>query len=420
MFSAGYNNYRYNEGDRVNDFFTEPGAGYSNTSHTLISAYQQANTWLLKDNLVYHQQAGNWGIDPAVNFMYRHLKDTLNYLQSSYQDSLANPGQVNSSSFKQTYKLSLLTPSLNLYYKNILDIQGGYTAILNKEDFGLNYPVQHVLPFVSASLNISEMAKLEVVKLSVFGSFARQNGFLTDPYVTLSGFDLVGFNNITTPQFNQSELFGVSSFNIYQAYNNYQAGFTLGFSKNFSVTYNFRENYDAVPAEFLIPSGVNASALEYFYVKAKIITNRIGLNYTIHSGALNWVTGLNATTPKLQLTAPPIIQDLSQYLGKGHRWTGGFTNRFVYHNFFAGLDVLYQVGQRPYSAEHWLSADPNFNPPSNNNSFSLQKLFLGSRLKINYWQYSEVYVSTRNILQNKSSNITDERRFYGAGFKVSL
>jgi len=420
IFSGGYNNYHYNEGDTYHDYFTEPGAGYSYTTHTNISAYQQANTWLLKDNLAYHQQIGDWNIDPSVNFTYRHLKDTLNYQQLIYLDSLSNPGQANAAYSKAIFKLSLLTPSLNIYYKNLFDIQGGFVAILNKENIGPNYPVQYVLPFLSASLNISEMAKLQVIKLSVFGSASRQNVFLNDPYVTLSGFELQGFSNATVPQFNQSVSIGFSNYNLYQAYNNYQAGFVLGLGKHFSVDYNFRKNYYATLVEFAIPAGVNGAQMEEFYEKTSAVAHRIGLSYIIRSGNLNWVTGLSATESKLQLANSAISPSANQYLDKGHRWTGGFTNRFAYHDYFAGLDILYQAGQRPYSLENWQPVDPNYVSPSNTNSFSLQNFYAGTRVKVNHLKYAEIYLNTRNILQNKSSDITDERRFYGLGFKLNL
>jgi hypothetical protein len=129
--------------------------------------------------------------------------------------------------------------------------------------------------------------------------------------------------------------------------------------------------------------------------------------------------GLNATEMRLSLTGPGIRQ-ADEYLAKGHQWTGGFTNRFAYRDYFAGLDILYQLGQRPYSLEHWLATDPNYAAPSNNNSFSLQNLYIGARLKVDNWKYAEVYISTRNILQNNSSKITDERRLYGIGCKVNF
>jgi len=110
----------------------------------------------------------------------------------------------------------------------------------------------------------------------------------------------------------------------------------------------------------------------------------------------------------------------SKYLGAGHRWSGGFTNRFTYKTFFAGLDVLYQAGERPYSLLGTVAGTANYVAPSNNNSFSLQNLYAGKQIRIPHLKYAEAFLNGRNILQNKSSDITDNRRFFGAGFKVGL
>ena len=58
--------------------------------------------------------------------------------------------------------------------------------------------------------------------------------------------------------------------------------------------------------------------------------------------------------------------------------------------------------------------------PSNINSFSLQNVYVGTQLKITRVKYAEVFANGRNILQNKTSDITDNRRFFGFGFKVGL
>jgi hypothetical protein len=360
--SAGYNHYHFNEDDMGDSFFTEPGEGYSQATYSTLNAYQQATILLLKDNLVYHKAIGNWNIDPSLNFMYRHVTDTLSLKEQTFEDSVSTPYAGSVSGSKGTFKLSLLTPSLNIYYKNILDIQGGFVAILNKEDIGSNYPVQRMLPFVSASLNISEAAKLQAVKLSIYGSFSRQNDFLNDPYVTLSGFTLLGFAGANIPQYSSIPI-SYSPYNTYQTYNNYQGGFVFGLGRNFTLDYNFRKNYYATLAVFLIPIDANETGQEDLYEKVSAITNRAGISYTIHSGIFTWVTGLNTTESKLQLANAAISPSLNQYLSTGHRWTGGFTNRFTYKNLFAGLDILYQVGQRPYSLEGWQTEDADYIAP---------------------------------------------------------
>lgn len=413
--SAGYNHYNDLAKDTTVENFTNQGTSPINT-HINETWYQLASTLMIKDNLAYHQKVGDWNIDPSLNFMYRHVKDTLNVIESAYQDSVPTSIFQYGTFQKADYNLSLLTPSADIYYKNIFDIQGGFVSILNKENLGPNFPVSHLLPFVSASLNISEMAHLQTLKLKVFGSFSRQNEFLDDPYISLAIFAPQGFDNAVGTYTNTTEVIAPTGYNVFQSYNNYQAGFELGLWKNFRIAYNFRENYQGVLAEYEVPVGPNSANYEYVYQNAKTLTNSVALNYDLHSGNFNWAAGLNATESRLQLTDDPT----NSYLSSGHRWTGGFTNRFAYNNLFAGLDVLYQLGQRPYSLEYSQPGGPGYIPSSNTNSFSLQNLYLGTRLKINHLKYAEIYLDTRNILQNKTSDITDERRFYGLGFKLNL
>ncbi|MBS1528996.1 MAG: hypothetical protein JSU01_01705 [Bacteroidetes bacterium] len=414
--SAGYNH--YNDFEKGVSDQSVNGQYYQSATTSLQAWQQHGHTVLLKDNLTYHQQAGDWSIDPSLNFMYRHVSDSLSLHELVYQDTIPNNVYTSAGFQSAHYSLSLLTPSIDIYYKNIFDIQGGFTAILNKENLGPIFPVNHLSPFVSTSVNISEMAALQAVKLKVFASFSRQNTFLDDPYVSLATFTLQGFDNATGTYTTNSTPFLPSEFNLFQSYNNYQAGLILGLGKHFSVSYNFRENYYGIIAEYEVPSGANSVSLADVNQKAKAVTNSIALNYDLQSGNFGWRSALIATTSKLQLTDQPGSQ-ANNYLNTGHRWTGGFTNRFTYKTLFAGLDILYQVGERPYSLQNWLSIYPTYVPSSNRNSFTMQSLYLGTRLKINSWKYAEVYINTRNMLQNKSSDITDERRFYGFGFKVN-
>jgi hypothetical protein len=110
----------------------------------------------------------------------------------------------------------------------------------------------------------------------------------------------------------------------------------------------------------------------------------------------------------------------SAYLSAGHRWSGGYTNRFEFNNFFAGLDFLYQDGARPDDLINGLPTAPNFIAPSANDSFTLQNAYFGVRVKVPHMKFIEIYANGRNILQNSSANITDGRRFFGGGFKAGL
>ncbi len=138
--------------------------------------------------------------------------------------------------------------------------------------------------------------------------------------------------------------------------------------------------------------------------------------------------GFNVSQTQLQIKMHDDINNTNNFtdqyyvnnLSKGYRWSGGFTNRFNYKTFFAGLDLLYQIGDRNYNLYNLNLTLDTRTVPLDNNSFSLQNLYVGERLKIAKLNYAEVYINGRNILQNNSSNITDNRRYFGAGFKVAL
>jgi hypothetical protein len=53
-------------------------------------------------------------------------------------------------------------------------------------------------------------------------------------------------------------------------------------------------------------------------------------------------------------------------------------------------------------------------------SFSLQNVYFGYKLQTKQFKNLEVFANGRNVWQNKKSDITDNRRFYGIGFKLGL
>jgi hypothetical protein len=315
----------------------------------------------------------------------------------------------------------MLTPSLNLAYKDIVNLQGGFVSLINPEkDFDPTYKKHRIFPFLSTSVDFTKWMGANDFSLHVFGSFARQNELIVDEYATLSGFDIAGatINGgpvIFSGQDTSLPIFVSNNFNPYQEFNNYQAGAVLGLGKNFTINYNFGSYFYEAVGVLEVPAGPNYTQGEAFYLNDKATTNRIGLNYDFHSGGFTWRTGLNAAETKLTLTDQNELatQYNTQYL-TGHRWSGGFTNRFTCKSFFAGLDILYQLGERPYFVNGELPTTPT-NPK---NSFALQSLYAGTQLKINGVKYAEAFINTRNLLQNTSSDITDNRRFVGLGVKV--
>ena len=380
---------------------------------------------LIRDNLAYHTMLGVFDVEPSLNFSFRRLYSTLSN-SGFYGESFGSniPSVDESSSFEGGgEKLYFLTPSLDIHYKDAADIQGGFSDILNSaKNSGTNYTYSRQAPFLSVSADVFKLASLTNMSLRLFGSFSRQSQLFDDGSASLSGItpfvylvtsSSVGYYSTNTtdavPYYQQR--------NPYQQYNSFQAGFDLTFVKNLVLSYNYWDYQSQDQLVELIPYGANQveSVLQYYY--DKVITNRIALNYTVNAAGFNWRTGLNVTEAKVQ-PDESIFSGFTTYLADGHRYSGGFTNRFTCGPLFAGLDILYQFGERPLTLQS--VTIENLTAPPHVNSVSLQSLYFGTRLKINQTKYAELFVNTRNILQNNSSDITDSRRFYGLGFKVDL
>jgi hypothetical protein len=426
--SGAYNHYNYFENVTTGFQFTSAG-NPPVTENEFALTFIKTSNLLIRDNLAYHKKLGVFDFEPSVNFSYRNVHNALSDSVFIIGGNGSNSVSYSSSRYAGKYKTYLLSPSLDIYYSDIFNIQGGFVSILNADkDFIPGYQKHRIFPFLSTSVAIVKPSGSSDISLRVFASFSRQNQQLADEYAGLSGFSLSAnsfpgnssgfFNNG-----NRSNLYPYYYyFDPYQAYNNYQAGALLGLFKNFTISYSFEYRYYFTYGGATVPYGANLSEFVEIPFNDKTITSRIGFNYNFYSGGFNWNTGLNFSDSKLQTADSHTFSSVynSGYLSSGHRWSGGFTNRLSYKTFFAGLDVLYQLGQRPYSLMYEIPWMTNYVAPSNTNSFSLQNLYVGRALKITGVKYAEVFANGRNIFQNKTSDITDNRSFFGFGFKLGL
>ncbi len=426
--SVAYNHYNYFERDSA--FFNSgPANGGNYSEYGLSHLFDKTSKLLIRDNLVYHAKLGALNIEPSLNFSYRNVHDTLSNTTLIIQATPGNGSNVNSLQQFTTsgkYRLYLITPSLNVYYKDILNIQSGFVDMANaRKDFLSIYPLHRVFPFLTASVDIGKLAKFGNFSLQIFGSFAKQNALLNDEYPSLAGFGLGGISSITNPSlfFNNGTVPNLSNYyNYAREFNNYSFGALLGLSPNFTINYVFTLSYNVGLYGVVIPFSENSQNFEEFPYNNKTTTNRIGFNYNYSSGKFNWRTGLNFTEAKLQVIDNTQLasQYNSGYLSDGYRWSGGFTNRFSYNRFFAGIDFLYRFGERPLDLMFEIPVLPGYVAPAHVNSISLQNLYAGTQLKITKVKYAEAFINCRNILQNNSSDITDNRKFVGLGFKVGL
>lgn len=416
IIHANYNNYRSDfngtgvigyPGDANNDNYANKNTNYS---HTIV-AY---------DNLSYEAKFGDWNLEPEVNFSFRSFKDST-YMKNS--SAIGNDvfSNFSYSFFTEKNHVFQLTPSLNIYYKNYFNIEGG--VLYSITPFYYIKPTHKVFPFISAFFDVAHLidhsSKLSV---KVYGSYTV-NAFISDNFSQLPDFTnqtiqepVPYYNYIILQPFNGNSGTYYANYNSNFAsypntYNTLSGGLTIT-PKPTGLAFNyFIERSSYVSLLGFNTAGFPGAQKLYLNINTNSILNRFSIDYTVNNVQFNWQTGINATMIKQNYL---IFGMQKLNLGTGE-WTGGWINRLTYRDFFAGIDMLYKIGEKYYSQSTAGALITN-----KFNSFSLQNLYVGHRLKISKLKNAEVFATGRNIFQNKKEDITDDRKYYGLGFKLSL
>lgn len=403
--SASFNHFGYAFNQQrditVNGAYNGPTSSITNAQD---STTQRRRSFLISDHLSYQKTLGDFTFEPAVNFSYRYTRDSV-FIRDYYKSYIITPPAppfLNSTSSSQSHlttvrKDYLLTPSLSLSYKNSINVQGGFLTILNsKKIIGIDQDIKRIFPFISTGIDVSKLAGLKAVGVQLFGSFSQQNAFLQVDNTALTDLNYL--------------LLNPANYDPLKVYNTYKAGAVIDISALVSINYNYeRGGYQFLAYQQLSNGLIITNAID-----AKFTSNRIGLNFNIiHTSTTRFISNLNATNIKQRETI--FGNDLT--LGN-KMWTGGWVNRVDYKNIFAGLDVLYQTGKTG-ALNSYISLNPLI-AGQNAHSFSLQNIYFGYRVKTKEFKNLEVFANGRNVWQNKKSDITDNRRFYGLGFKLGF
>jgi hypothetical protein len=260
------------------------------------------------------------------------------------------------------------------------------------------------------------MLGITFVDWGLFASYSKQGQVLADETTTL-----YNFNPAVPPG---AVVFTPGDPNLQHRNDSYQIGTEVGIIKNLSVSYNYSYKYYTNYIDIFVPAGDFPAFTRVVPFNSRLATTYITAHYSVRTSKFSWRTTLTGTESHMQALDTAIGNRYNAtYLSQGHRWSGGMTHRFTYKNVFGGIDLLYQAGERP---ENLISAlgDPTTGAPTllnlNNNSFTIQNMFFGVRFKVPYMKFMELYANGRNFAQNQSSTITDNRRFYGLGFKAGL
>jgi hypothetical protein len=417
VIHADYNNYRGDDNGTALTINT-----YTTPENYITKTTNYSHTIIAYDNLSYDAKFGDWGLEPAVNLNFRSFKDSTFTGNYNYVNNDLSSESYSTSWMQEKDHRFELTPSLNLYYKSYFNIQGGLLYSLIPASY-YTKPDHKLFPFVLTSFDVMHLIDPT--------STVTIKGYITyaiNPTVPDNFSQLPDFNNTTIlhavdaytntivlePMAGNSGTYyanyNTGFTNSVGTYNTFTAGLTVSPEKSgLSFNYFYEKSSYMSNVEIFVYAYPNTES-EFFNPSTNSILHRFGIDYKLTASKLNWNTGISATMIKqTYLTGfgtSPVVGN--------NQWTGGWVNRLTCLDFFAGADLLYQLGENVYAMENGKLVTSKIN------SFSLQNLYAGYHLKIKGLKNPEAFANARNIFQNKKEDITDDRKYIGLGFKLSL
>ncbi|WP_158557174.1 autotransporter domain-containing protein [Mucilaginibacter conchicola] len=397
--NLGFNNNRPSQDDRV---IVDPNA----TPDVQTSSYKATSRqFLLRDNLSYNVKAGDVEIEPMVNFSYQHTNDTLSLIFTSP----FNSGSTNEARFTTTQLM--LTPSINLSYKNIANLQGGFTRMLKSKAAYVNTPnsvapptpENKTLPFVTGSVNSSNF--IPALKLTVYGSYSKSVPTLDNVnslYTSSTSFSNLADDNLVTGLFNIPV----------NAYTN-KVGNTINLGAKVDVLNNkltISYNHEKRKYDLLAQYMDNFGNVYFYNPDATYRSHRAEVSARIiDADKLRLISNLNAThieTEYAESTPFPAAT-----FGK-KIWSGGWANRLSAGKIFAGIDMLYLFSVK----ENY----PLSNVYNKLKPLSLQNIYFGYTFTVPVVKQLQVFVNARNMLHTVNSALTDNRYFIGGGVSAAF
>lgn len=349
----------------------------------------------LNDNLSYTWNFKNWSIEPALSFNFQSLKYDYDRSYFSWP-----AGSHSSTTNQEKGSFLTATPMVAITYKNILNIQGGFTQDLS-EIVQKDYDGSKTYPFVTVAAN----ALPSNTKLSwkIYGSYAKM--FASN---NLSAFQLNDFD-LYTSYFPRP--YSIFSYGIWpqgptastNSNERYQAGSDLSFAqKRITVGYNYLKAANTEFAQFTSPGeGI-------YYFQGNFIMHRHQLTVTgevLQKNTVKWRTGFLMN----------FFKNYSTSFGSTVEETpvaGGWTNRVNYKRISMGADLMYLFSKNLHSVQ---GESPNYK------SILLQNVYLAYSFDVGKLHNASVYISSRNLTDSNIMPLsTDGRRFYGGGVRFDF
>ena len=364
-----------------------------------LGEYERDNI-LARNTIRYSSHFGNWELSPAVNFSFRHIR----YRHDQFT-SLTSGGMPQLSQSWSSLRASqfLLTPSVDLSYRNFFDVQAGIVTDLSSKKSNTVYP------YISTAIDLlAGLGGSTNEYLKVFASYAKAGYFydhsfpLTDVYYFEPVIPMFNFFAPYIPAKPDSGFYNLQL----------GTGASIFHGRlQFSYQFEKRDFISSATVEVMVPG---SSYIATIFPGAVSTMHRVQLGTTLSHENFKWTSGLHFNNIAVKFTDPVQnlrYHDITGYVETSNRsWAGGWNNRFAFKNLSLGFDLVALISKE--------FNDP-FGSMTNENLFSLQQAFIAYNFRPGKSGQAEVFLSTRNAIQNDWHTYTqDPRSYYGAGFKI--
>lgn len=388
--------------DRTNTFLSRQRFYPYNTDSFKMRNYldskDRIQQLVIRDHLNYVISLGSWALEPSLDIMYKYLERKSETISKSVSD---NNGLQSLNLFTTTYgpgNIFLVTPSLNLFYRNIFNVQAG---CLQNLPHGLSDKTKRTFPFVSTSLDVLRtFVPAANAGVKLFASYAAAGDF-ADMQDTLK--DFVPTNQSANSPF---PYYGMG---LDKAWHIMTAGATgHAWNNRLMINYYFERRHFNTEMEINLPLNLT----RVYMPECRSYTHRLGVQVKIiEISQAQWLSGINVTKMKNDIYADFFNPGT---VIKTTTWSGGWVNRFHYKSMLLGFDILYHPDAM------YTSRTASTITMKKANAWLLQNLYAGYKWQQGKLKGLEAYAATRNLAQNDKYDLSDGRRYYGIGFKMCL
>lgn len=390
---------------------------------------------LLWDRLEYRGKIGGVDVTPSVNASYEYSRDRDS---SSFfsGDELSSGGlgtnQVYTAGyeiFRSNSKFLFLTPAVDFSYKTAFDLQAGVLVEAGKQHGPGN---RQGFPFVSLLLDPLRMARENrESNLRLFGSYAQRTGSTVMDYMLpdIGQFSASGATSLTTG-LPINAIGGISTGTLGfgspfkpPVYWVGQAGAAYSFWKDRVVAqYTFERRNYTTGVSILGAAGINGTASYLLFPEVRSSMHRVDVRVKILDGVgLRWMSGINMTMLRNNVddnVAPYYeIAAIGDVAPSAWSETGGWVNRINIKGFTAGLDVLYHFGETEIlqPAYSW-----QITRGAKRNSVLVPNIYAGYGWRVAGIGVVEFFLESRGAIRNSPNDLSDGRRYYTLGGKMSI